>query len=90
MEVGKSIPGKARSLVVDSLVPASRWAAAAAVHGCSEAGEGDVHPCAEVCRKKRLHTQDAVGKASGGRNRDVLDADNKDRSAGEVAVCASD
>ena len=37
MEVGKSIPGKARSLVVDSLVPASRWAAAA-VHGCSEAG----------------------------------------------------
>ena len=90
MEAGKSIPGKARSLVVDSLVPASRWAAAAAVHGCSEAGEGDVHPCAEVCRKKRLHTQDAVGKASGGRNRDVLDADNKDRSAGEVAVCASD
>lgn len=89
MEVGKSIPGKARSLVVDSLVPASRWAAAA-VHGCSEAGEGDVHPCAEVCRKKRLHTQDAVGKASGGRNRDVLDADSKDRSEGEAAVCASD
>jgi hypothetical protein len=82
-------PGKEGSPAVGSPVLALRWVAV--VHGCSEVAEEDDHPCWEVCRRKRLRTQGAVGSPSGVRNRDVLDAGSKGHSVpGEEAVCASD
>lgn len=86
--MGRGSPGKTRNLVGS---PVLAWRRVAVVHDCIEAEEGDDRPCVEVCcRKRRLRTQGAVGSPSGGRNRDVLGAGSRDRSAGEEAVYASD
>ena len=81
--------GKEGSLVEDS--QALVWCWVVVVRGCSEVAEEDDHPCVEVCRRKRLRTQGAVGSPSGGRSLDVLGAGSKDHNVpGEEAVCASD
>lgn len=58
-------------------------------HSGEEVGEGDL-PCEVVvaCRTHQVHIRDEVGSPSGARSLGVQGVGSKDRSEGEVVVCA--